>query len=171
MKTPSAKEFETATAALRVCAKPGVFPSPSDREACEIVANWLHAGLIKVTIEAQTSVVTSAPNMILEKGGAGLAEARALIEKAEATLLQCISAGRRLNEQVEKQDEEIEWLREGMGQIEYIDAGGCLDGDCPHDHANECLTVLTAELRLVGETVRGLLGEPDKSAGEGSQEP
>jgi DNA repair exonuclease SbcCD ATPase subunit len=54
---------------------------------------------------------------------------------------------------------EVERLKEGLAQIEHIDAGGCLDGDCPHDHANECLEVLTAELKFVGETVRALLTE------------
>jgi chromosome segregation ATPase len=60
---------------------------------------------------------------------------------------------------------EVERLKKELAQIEHIDAGGCLDGDCPHDHANECLEVLTAELKFVGETVRALLTEGETEEG------
>jgi hypothetical protein len=50
-------------------------------------------------------------------------------------------------------------LQEGLKQIKHIDANGCLSGDCPHDQANDCLTILIKELQLVGETIRNLIGD------------
>ena len=53
--------------------------------------------------------------------------------------------------------ERIRLMEEMLGKLEHIDANGCISGDCPHDHANQCVITLSEELKFVAKTVRKAL--------------
>ncbi len=48
-------------------------------------------------------------------------------------------------------------LRDELDDLQHADAIGCASGDCPHDHANECVFALSKELKLVADKARSIV--------------
>ncbi len=50
-----------------------------------------------------------------------------------------------------------ERLREVLKQLEFADALGCCDGDCPHENNADCVMALIDDLRSVADSARAAL--------------
>lgn len=47
-------------------------------------------------------------------------------------------------------------------ELQYVDCGGCVDGDCPHETANECVIALIDELKRIASHAQDLVSRTDK---------
>lgn len=47
-------------------------------------------------------------------------------------------------------------------ELQYVDCGGCVDGDCPHETAHECTTALIEELTRIATLAKRLVPRTDE---------